>query len=527
MADTIGNLAIGIFADDKTEKGAKAAEKRLSQVGKRVGDHNKAIAKETERSLARSGKSVLGMMSRVEKGVASALGSKSMTSGLASRLGAVGEAGSAMAGGLGEAAAAGGILSGAATGVAVAVGGTIAVLGAAAYAAFKFSDSWAKGAASLSRTAETIGVSTKALTEFNAAAERVGVDKGTATGAMGSLSQTLNDARYGRNTGALEVMRRLGVSMKTNADGTVNTEAMLPDIANALQRQNSSGRRTAAGALGIPLAALPAFTQGGKSLSADMKSADTTAVVIDDRVGNMARGVARKGVLAGQAFDRTVDYAGRSAAGLMGGKADDAIAGGMRDFDSAVHGDFAPGAKDIKNAATTFGGAVSKFVGGGVSGTTNAMDLSARIEHLGEHSRQDQVSPKGATGVMQLMPGTARVTAQRLGEDFDPGRYKHDEGYSRHLGRSYLAWLMHRYDGDETLATAGYNAGEGNVDKWIKRFGDPRKGQISDHDFANHIPFKETRDYVHRVVVEFKNAPPGTRATVHSQHGGISHALAG
>jgi hypothetical protein len=548
MTESIGNLSVGIVADDRTEKGAKSAEKRLSQVGKRVGDHNKAIAKETERSLASSSKSILGTMGRVEQGVARALGSKSLTSGLAGRLGAVGEAGSAMAGGLAEAATSGGVLAGAAMGVTSAIGATVGVLGAAAYAAFKFSDSWAKGAASLSRTAETIGVSTKALTEFNAAAERVGVDKGTATGAMGSLSQTLNDARYGRNTQALEVMRRLGVGMKTNADGTVNTEAMLPDIANAISRQNSSGRRTAAGALGIPLAALPAFSQGGKALSADMKNADGTAVVIDDRVGNMARGVARKGVLAGQAFDRTVDYAGRSAAGLMGGKVDDVIVGGMRDFDSAVHGDFKPAVADFSGAVDKFSAAFAqKF--NSASGKLTSGGTQSRAAHASffrdmlmtkyglSHSdatalaanaeMESRLDPQAHEGGGKHGRGLFQITDRHRKALFRQTMGKDIEGASQDEQIRFAIWEMGHSESSgwkrtQALGTdspdraAGYSA---LIERSGNKYGDARDRAAVAGEM-DKIP-------VH-VTVEIKGAPHGAKVHVRAGQGStpaISHAM--
>ena len=50
------------------------------------------------------------------------------------------------------------------------------------------------------------------------------------------------------------------------------------------------------------------------------------------------------------------------------------------------------------------------------------------------------------------------------------------------------------------MALAGYNAGPHRVNKWIKRFGDPRKNEIDPIDFIEHIPFEETRNYVQRVM---------------------------
>ena len=112
-----------------------------------------------------------------------------------------------------------------------------------------------------------------------------------------------------------------------------------------------------------------------------------------------------------------------------------------------------------------------------------------------------------------------------MGQPFDEGRYQNDETYQRLLGDYYDDQLAKKYKGDETLMAAAYNAGEGNVDKWIRQFGDPRTGRTTDAAFAGHIPFKETRDYVHKVVVEFKNAPPGTAAMVHSPGGAVSYGI--
>ncbi|WP_207079140.1 lytic transglycosylase domain-containing protein [Novosphingobium sp. KA1] len=499
MTEEVAKIGVAIVANDRSEAGWKSAEKRAEQSQKRVGSLNRKAFNDNDRATARSTKSMVSSLARIEQAAARALGGRSLTAGLAGRFGATGQAASAMGEGLASASAAGGLLETAAGGVAMAVGGTIAVLGAAAYAAFKFTDGWAQGAAQLARTAEIIGISTKALTEFSSAAERAGVDKGAAVGAVGSLSQTLNDARYGRNTQALEVLRRLNVGMKLNKDGTVDTAAMLPAIADAIQRQNSSGRRTVARLLGIPESALPAFSQGGKALAADMKDSDSTGVVINDADGEMAKRAARKGTLVGQLKDRGLNDTAREAArNFLDGKVGDAVVDAAQGIDKIIHGDFGPAVKDFGRAVDNLVDGTRNMLGSGGGPTVSG--IAARIEKLGERSRQNQISPKGAIGVMQVMPGTARATASRLGIPFDEGRYRKDEGYNRMLGQQHLGFLLRRYGGNETLATAAYNAGEGRVDKWLQSIGDPRKGGISEQQFAARIPFKETRNYVQRVM---------------------------
>lgn len=108
------------------------------------------------------------------------------------------------------------------------------------------------------------------------------------------------------------------------------------------------------------------------------------------------------------------------------------------------------------------------------------------------------VSRAGARGLMQLMPGTARDTARRLGIDqenlslFDPQ-------VNVTLGASYFRRMLNNYGGSHVLAIAAYNAGPGNVNRWIRNIGDPRTN-MDVLDWIEAIPFSETRNYVQRVL---------------------------
>jgi soluble lytic murein transglycosylase len=113
-----------------------------------------------------------------------------------------------------------------------------------------------------------------------------------------------------------------------------------------------------------------------------------------------------------------------------------------------------------------------------------------------EESRfRDQTSNAGARGLMQITPETADFIARRSGgvrfEQSDLATPQINIAY----GAWYLRYLIDRYKGNDTLAIAAYNAGMGNVDRWVARAGGP-----SDFDSAKHIPFPETRAYVKNVI---------------------------
>jgi soluble lytic murein transglycosylase len=112
-----------------------------------------------------------------------------------------------------------------------------------------------------------------------------------------------------------------------------------------------------------------------------------------------------------------------------------------------------------------------------------------------EESRfRDQTSHAGARGLMQITPATADFIAKRSGGV----RFKQEDLATPQIniayGAYYLRYLIDRYEGDEMLAVAAYNAGQTNVDRWVDR-----AGGRDDFEASEHIPFPETRAYVENV----------------------------
>lgn len=113
---------------------------------------------------------------------------------------------------------------------------------------------------------------------------------------------------------------------------------------------------------------------------------------------------------------------------------------------------------------------------------------------------QNALSHAGARGLMQLMPGTAREQAGKMGLSYDMGALTTDAGYNIQLGNGYFARMMDYYGGAYPLAAGAYNAGPGNVNKWLAANGDPRTGSIDWIEWIEKIPIYETRNYIQRVM---------------------------
>ncbi len=108
-------------------------------------------------------------------------------------------------------------------------------------------------------------------------------------------------------------------------------------------------------------------------------------------------------------------------------------------------------------------------------------------------------SKVGAQGLMQLMPGTARLVARQYRVAYAPGKLK-DPGYNVKLGAAHLADLVSDFNGSYVLTLVAYNAGPRRAREWVAEYGDPRGGQVDPVDWVESIPFSETRQYVQKVM---------------------------
>jgi soluble lytic murein transglycosylase len=109
------------------------------------------------------------------------------------------------------------------------------------------------------------------------------------------------------------------------------------------------------------------------------------------------------------------------------------------------------------------------------------------------------VSPVGARGLMQLMPGTASLVAKQLGLR-GALSLTEDAATNIELGTTYLHGLLDDFANCTPLAVAAYNAGPSRVNEWLISNGDPRGGSVDMLDWIEQIPFGETRNYVQRVT---------------------------
>lgn len=134
-----------------------------------------------------------------------------------------------------------------------------------------------------------------------------------------------------------------------------------------------------------------------------------------------------------------------------------------------------------------------------------------------QESRFVQVarSSVGASGLMQLMPGTAREVARKIGLTGFSQNQVNDINTNILLGTNYLNMVLNSLDGSQALATAAYNAGPGRPKAWRSTLTRPVEGAI----FAESIPFAETRGYVKHVLsnatyyaAQFENAPQSLKA---------------
>ncbi len=153
---------------------------------------------------------------------------------------------------------------------------------------------------------------------------------------------------------------------------------------------------------------------------------------------------------------------------------------------------------------------------GALSHPIGAIPASARTSDAGKAlayaiARQESefnasaVSGAGARGLLQLLPRTAKAMAKQAGIPYSRDRLTTDAGYNATLGAAFLGDQLGRFDGSYVLTFAGYNAGPGRAQDWLKRYGDPRGKDLDEVvDWIESIPFAETRSYVQRVMENYQ-----------------------
>jgi len=112
-------------------------------------------------------------------------------------------------------------------------------------------------------------------------------------------------------------------------------------------------------------------------------------------------------------------------------------------------------------------------------------------------------SHAGAKGLMQLMPYTAKLVAKQAKLPYSRSRLTTDPEYNINLGSHYIAGLILNYDGAYPFAIAAYNAGPNRVKYWKRINKDPQKKQIDYVNWIELIKFRETRNYVQRVLENY------------------------
>jgi len=120
-------------------------------------------------------------------------------------------------------------------------------------------------------------------------------------------------------------------------------------------------------------------------------------------------------------------------------------------------------------------------------------ELIASIINVESSYNPNSVSNKGAIGLMQILPTTAEWVCERLHIDFDE-KELFNPAVNIQIGGYYIAYLI-KYFKDENLAICAYNAGMGNVNRWLSSVEISSNGKELDN-----IPFKETENYLNLVL---------------------------
>jgi len=126
------------------------------------------------------------------------------------------------------------------------------------------------------------------------------------------------------------------------------------------------------------------------------------------------------------------------------------------------------------------------------------------IVHQESNFSIDAYSSAGARGLMQLMPFTAKKVSKDLRIKYYKKKLTQNPQYNILLGTTYINEMLKKFKNSLPLALSAYNAGPNRVKIWLKRYGDPRKNEISYVNWIESIPISETRFYVQKVLANLR-----------------------
>ena len=143
---------------------------------------------------------------------------------------------------------------------------------------------------------------------------------------------------------------------------------------------------------------------------------------------------------------------------------------------------------------------ITEFIPNKFGNSKPTIALIHAIIHQESNFSINAYSSAGARGLMQLMPFTAKKVARDLKIKYYKNRLTTNPEYNILLGTTYINEMLIKFKNALPLALAAYNAGPNRVKIWIKRYGDPRKKEISYVNWIESIPITETRFYVQKVL---------------------------
>lgn len=374
---------------------------------------------------------------------------------------------------------------------------------------------WARMGREIGNTTASLGTSTKGLTSMRGAAQLAGLSAESMDGGLESVRQTMQDARWGRNPPLIALMNKLGIAFKYTKSGSIDAIASLKDISEAMSRQTDVGaKHTIAQAFGVE-SLFPLLNKGKDAIEAYQREVEKLGGTPTD--GQITR--AEKFAAAIEKMKIAADGIKRNVGDNISGMLLPAI-DGSNDF-LAKYGD---------KISYVISGLIGDFIGTGDpnapskgrsgSGIIKQLPVAAGAPMGIRSNNPTNLMPGGREAVFGSMEDGIRAAMRNLmGKNYFGG------------GNDTVAGIISKWSpanaaGNSATKTANYiSAVSGDVGGGHLNPNDPAtmakllSAMIRQENGAGTYDVAKMDDTIKHIVVEFKNAPPGTTATARNASG--------